>query len=223
LFDISGSTAVPEIRQRYYEDFQQVVTALRGGELLLGDIITENTMARLSFPIREQFPTYNPFVENRVQHEQEMRKAIQECRKKARGLTLKALPAPRTDLLNAFQAADRRVFNGPMCRHFPRKTLIVFSDMIEQSTRYNFATAELTPRRIQEIIEKERRERGLPNLKGIEVWIVGATAAVKGGMTEQRIYEIESFWRTYLRACGADLKSYGPRLLGFALPAERKG
>lgn len=221
LFDISGSTAAPEIRQRYFGDFQKILAEVRGGELLVGDVITENTLVTLSCPINELFPAYNRFVDNPLTHKRKMQKAIKTAKEKAKKLILERPPAPMTDLLNAFQAADK-VFNGERCKDAPHKILVVFSDMIEQSRRYDFTREKLTEKRIQEIIQKLRDEKPsqLPNLKGVKVWVAGATAAVKGGLDAQKIYEIENFWLYYFRACGAGLtkERYFTTLINFELP-----
>ena len=221
LFDISGSTAIPKIRQRYFNDFQKILTALRGGELLIGDVITENTMATLSLPINESFPAYNPLAHNPLTHKREMEKAIKIAQEKAKKLLLESPPAPRTDLLNAFQAADK-VFNGERCKAVPHKILVVFSDMIEQSSRYDFARENLTEKRIQEIIQTLKKQKQLPNLQGVKVWVAGATAAVKGGLNPKKIYQIQDFWLAYFAACGADLtkERYSTTLLNFELPAK---
>ena len=221
LFDISGSTATPEIRKRYFDDFQKILAEVRGGELLVGDVITENTLATLSYPINESFPAYNRFVDNPLTHKRKMQKAIETAKEKAKKLILEHPPAPMTDLLNAFQAADK-VFNGERCKDARHKILVVFSDMIEQSRRYDFTGEELTDKRIQEIIQKLRDEKPsqLPNLKGVKVWVAGATAAVKGGLSAQKIYEIENFWLRYFQACGANLtrERYSTTLINFELP-----
>lgn len=219
LFDISGSTADPKIRQRYFDDFQKILAEVRGDELLMGDVITENTLATLSYPINESFPAYDRFVDNPLTHKRKMQKAIEIAKEKAKKLILGHPPAPRTDLLNAFQAADK-VFNGERCKASPHKILVVFSDMIEQSRHYDFTREKLTQNRIQEIINTLKKDNQLPNLKGVKVWVAGATAAVKGGLSPQKIYEIENFWLRYFEACGADLTKdrYSTTLINFELP-----
>lgn len=219
LFDISGSTAAPQIRQRYFDDFQKILAEVRGGELLMGDVITENTLATLSYPINESFPAYNRFVDNPLTHKRKMQKAIETAKEKAKKLILEYPPAPMTDLLNAFQAADK-VFNGEKCKAARHKILVVFSDMIEQSKHYDFVRERLTEKRIQEIIDTLKKKNQLPNLQGVKVWVAGATAAVKGSLNPQKIYQIESFWLRYFQACGADLakERYSTTLLNFELP-----
>jgi len=215
LFDISGSTSVPAIRRRYAEEFEKVLEAMRGGELVMGDRITENSLATAN-PFKVSFPAYHPLKYSRMTHQQAMKSASDEARQHVKKLLQKV--SPRTDLMNAFQLADK-VFNGESCRSAKGKILIVFSDMIEQSSRYDFTGIQLTPQKIQQIIESERKGGRLPNLKGVKVWVAGATAAMQGGLSSAKIYEVQNFWLAYFRACGADLtkERYGTTLLNFEL------
>ena len=187
----------------------------------MADVITENTLVTLSLPINETFPAYNPLVDNPLTHKRKMEKAVKIAEGKAKKLLFERPPAPRTDLLNAFQAADK-VFNGERCKAVPHKILVVFSDMIEQSSRYDFTRENLAEKRIQEIIQTLKRQKQLPNLQGVKVWVAGATAAVKGGLNPKKIYQIEDFWLTYFAACGADLtkERYFTTLINFELPAK---
>jgi len=221
LFDISGSTSTKEIRQRYYDDFLKILDQLRGGEVLLGDVITENTMATISYPINQTFPAYNPLTMNPLTFRDKMKKAREAVIQQAKKLLFERPPAPRTDMLNAFQAAEK-VFNGEKYQNASYKILVVFSDMIEQTKRYDFIKEKLTEKRIKEIIDKERREGRLADLKGVKVWVAGATAALRGGLPPSKIQEIQNFWLTYFSACGANLtkERYAPTLINFEIPSE---
>ena len=218
MFDISGSTADPRIRQQYFDDFQKILAEMRGGEVLIGDLITENTLATLRFRIDVSFPAYDALKENRYTHKRKMQKAVDSAKKMVEKLIFEYPPAPETDLLNAFQAADK-VFNGEKYKSSTHKILVVFSDMIE-TKRYNFLKEELTQDRIREIINTLRKKNELPNLKGVKVWVAGATAAVRGGLSLQKIYQIENFWLRYFEECGADLtkERYSVTLINFELP-----
>jgi len=96
---------------------------------------------------------------------------------------------------------------------------VVFSDMIEQSGRYDFSGIPLDDEAVQRIIAKEREGKRLPKLDGVKVWVAGATASTGAGLSSDRILQIQSFWLTYFKACGADLtkERYAPTLLGFSI------
>ena len=214
LFDTSDSTI--NTRERYQREFEEkVLKALQGGETLIVDLITENTLAT-SYPIEVEFPKFDPTRDNRLMHQQKMQQLKEKVKQELR--TLLQRQSPRTDLLNAFVAAAK-VLNGDRCKHASDKILIVFSDMIEQSARYDFTGMKLTERQIRQLIETLQKTDRLPDLKGVKVWIVGATAAEQGGLPPEKIYEIEKFWMEYFKACGADLtrERYATSLVGFEL------
>jgi len=219
LFDISGSTSSPEVRQRYMEEFRGLLDAVRDGDLLMGDVITANTLATASYPIRQQFPTLERFG-NPADHQVRLKRQKREALAKARQLILESEPAESTDLLNAFYL-PARVLNGELGAGRDAKGLVVFSDMIVQNESHDFTGIDLTEARIQEIIDAQREAQGrLPDLTGVRVWVVGAGAAPEGGGLEpKKLKQIEKFWRMYFEACGATLPSenYGAALLSFEL------
>lgn len=240
FFDISGSTSSPEIRKRYFEEFvgresylkqskpdpRSVLGRLTGGEIVKGDKITENSQATATFPIDGCLPIYNPWsltsqASNPRKHKLAMRKTLEEFRLQSEKLILSGQSAPSTDLMNAFQLAET-VFTGEECSSAKEKLLIIFSDMVEQSDRYNFFSERLTDKRISEIVAKERKDKRLPNLNGVQVWVSGATAATHGGLPSERIHQIRDFWLEYFKACGADLPKnhYGATLVNFRLHPE---
>jgi hypothetical protein len=87
--------------------------------------------------------------------------------------------------------------------------------MIEQSRRNDFSRELLTPARVQQIIERERSANRLPDLREVEVCVVGAGAARSGGITPERFLVIQEFWLQYFKAAGANLPKarYGSALL----------
>jgi len=235
LFDISGSTSAPAIRRRYFEQFagkestpkertasdRSVLGQMKGGEMVMGDVITENTQATASFPINVSLPGRG-VLDNPMVHVESLEKARAGVRSQAMQLLLAGKPAPHTDLMNAFQLAEK-VLTGDECAAAKVKVLLIFSDMVEQSDRYNFCSEQLTPKRTNEIIAKERADGRLPDLKGVRAWVAGATAATSGGLSAGRIYQIQSFWLAYFKACGADLPKnhYAASLVNFRLSTSQ--
>ena len=84
--------------------------------------------------------------------------------------------------------------------------------MIEQSGPYDFEKDNLTGRRITEIIDQQRAA-GLPDLKGVIVYIAGARAAIPS-----QFLKIRNFWIRYFRACGAVMEpdNYGRAFMGIS-------
>jgi hypothetical protein len=83
--------------------------------------------------------------------------------------------------------------------------LVLFSDMIQESSDYNFATAAGPDAREASRIVKELRKRGrIPNLAGRKVFVNGRT-----GSSNAQVDSIGRFWLEYFRATGAELVAYG--------------
>lgn len=218
LFDVSGSTSAPRTRQLYFQDFTTILGALDGGDKIMGDVITDNTMATSTYPIRQSLPEYDILRYSRLTYQEALKKAEQQLRTQGDKLILHSSSTPSTDLMNAFQLADK-MFNGDDWHTMSHKVLVVFSDMVEQSHHYDFTGENLTAERIQQIIDTERAGGRLPNLKGVKVWIAGATLEGTYGLDPLKIYQIQNFWLNYFQACGADLNEsrYATRLINFRL------
>lgn len=199
LFDVSDSAK--NRRDRYFHDFARIVVEKsQGNETFMGDLITSNSMATSSLPLNITLPA-NTWNTNPYDFA-DLKKGIDN---QAYGIIYQKQPkkAQRTDLMNAFQLAEN-MFSGSKATS---KKLIVFSDMIEQSGRYNFYSESLTDRRIAEILKAEKVNNRLPNLKGVEVWIDGA-GATDNPLPPGKLRALKKFWIEYFQACGADLKKY---------------
>lgn len=216
LFDISGSTGSNIIRERYKESSLLIINELKGGETVIADLITENTLSHASYPIYEVIPKYNIFLNNRATHNEDLEKIKIKLSEKIKNFVINTKSTPQTDLMNAFQLVDK-VFNGDNCK-VDKKKLIIFSDMVEESRSYNFRHP-LNDKRIQSIIQSEKDLDRLPNLNGVDVWVVGAAAEWGDKLSIDQIYQIEKFWITYFKAAGANLsrERYAPNLINFNL------
>lgn len=218
LFDISGSTGSPVARKSFLDDFQKVVESTKGGELIQGDVITDNTLATATVQISGQLPTRGSWNENPLVYNDKMSKARTTILSSAKSLLSEHRPESGTDLMNAFRLAEK-LFNGDVAQSAQRKVLVVFSDMVEQSRYHDFTAKLMDEKSIAAALETEKREARLPRLEGVSVWIAGATSSAHDGLKDNQIRGIESFWVSYFRACGAELKPshYGTRLLDFAI------
>src|SRR5438445_12498826 len=109
--------------------------------------------------------------------------------------------APATDVIDAMQLAERvfSTYEGN------QKLLVVFSDMIEESRRYNFATEKLTASRIGQIIANEQEAGCLPDLEGAEARIVGAGETTSGGLPADKLLKIRDCCSQYFQPTEATL------------------
>ena len=84
--------------------------------------------------------------------------------------------------------------------------------MIQDSKAYNFAAVKVIDRYISKIIKIRKKQKLIPKLNKVKVYVAGATAP-----NFKKFRSIEKFWKRYFAACGADFSShrYGHSLLEF--------
>ncbi|MEW6652018.1 MAG: hypothetical protein AB1394_00965 [Bacteroidota bacterium] len=110
--------------------------------------------------------------------------------------------------MSSLQVAERVFKSFPQ----PRKILVIFSDMIEDSRKYNFEKENLTKEKISKIIKSEKEKGQITDMKDVKVYVAGATHP------NSEIYDmIKNFWFEYFKTCGANLESqnYGAALIRF--------
>jgi len=210
FFDLSQSAQ--NVRAGYRADFERVVDGLAGGEHVLGAGITAQSLASGRFQIDGVIPKYSPFTDSKLTFRKRLQSSQAAVKQDARKL-LDGPAAPATDLMGAMQLAEK-VFQGSGAVSAKVRLLIVFSDMVEDSARYNFQKENLTPARITAVVESERKAGRLPMLKGVRVWVSGA-----GGAAPEKFLQIQDFWMQYFHAAGADLAKghYGAGLMDFSI------
>ncbi|HET6948291.1 MAG TPA: hypothetical protein VFJ45_10825 [bacterium] len=212
LFDLSASTGADAIRQQYLSDFSKVLDGVTAGGRVAADIIDENPLAHSTFPINVSFDRYDPLKENKLSYDRRIREQREAVTRAAQAV-VRVRPSRRTgtNVMDALQLAERvfSAFEGT------QRVLVIFSDMIEQSRRYDFSRENLTSARITQIVEGERSAGRLPSLENVNVCVVGAGAAKSGGISSERFLAIREFWLQYFKAAGAQLPKdrYGSALL----------
>lgn len=106
-------------------------------------------------------------------------------------------PAKHTLILEAISAAAEAYGAAPR----EGAHLVLLTDGIEESNLANFKHGRMDEAAITAILKRIQLSGLLPNLRGVNVYLVGA-----GG---SNYAEIERFWRRYFAKTGATLKSYG--------------
>ncbi len=213
LFDLSGSTAVPEVRARYVADFEKLLANVYGGDILVADRITSNPLAQSTFPVNETFKRMNPWFENLLVWRGESKKLRERVARTVQKMVMDPKQhSSRTSILDALQLAQRVFVTYPN----ERQVLVIFSDMVEESSYYDFTKENLTASRIQAIIEAEKAQHRLPRLGGVHVYAIGASAGFYSRiMPPEAVRNIQNFWLEYFKACGANLpvETYGSALI----------
>src|SRR5713101_7276527 len=153
LFDLSASTATPEVRARYVADFEKLLV-----------------WRKESKGLRER-------ISRTVQ------KMVMDRKERS----------SKTSILDALQLAQRVFETYPS----ERRVLVLFSDMVEESSYYDFTKENLTASRIQAIIVAEKAEHRLPRLGGAHVYVIGASAGFYSRMPAEAVRHIQNFWLQY--------------------------
>jgi len=218
LFDLTESTNRKQFIQNYLDGFKIVLSKVNHGDVIACLSILESSFSEPTIPINEKIPPFIPSSDNPLIVKKEREEADKRLDKKKEEIYTKAerlvsrvdlgRKVLRTDILSSLHIAAV-IFKN----HYNEKNiLVIFSDMIQESSEYNFRTEDLSERRIEEIISKERRMNRIPDLKGVKVYVAGATAP-----TNEQFFNIRNFWMKYFKECGAILleENYGPTLINF--------
>jgi hypothetical protein len=219
LCDFSGSTK--DVRPLYLETFTRVLQSINLGDAIVLAKITDASITEPEMPIQESFKaiTRNPITDNNLKKNKEEKQAKAQLEQKKNDMLAKAketliptgLPDKKilkTDIMSSLLVAEKVFSNF----HRDKNVLLICSDMIEDSSRYNFEKAKLNDQKIQEIINKEKSEGRLPNLNGDNVYVIAA-----GKSNSDMFLAVQKFWLSYFNETGAQLpkEHYGSTLVSF--------
>jgi len=205
LVDMSGSTNRAR-RTIYNEAFEKIYQNLNQGDRLVVGTITSRSFIEFKPVVDEEIPKESIWV-NRIQFEQSLAKAQKNIRKEVNRLLSRKKGTPYTEILNSLNIADT-IFHSEK----RQKVLVILSDMIQDSKQYKFEHAKVTNKYINDIIRYRQKQKLVPNLADVKVYVAGASAA-----DSRKFRSIEKFWARYFAATGADFSShrYGHSLLEF--------
>jgi hypothetical protein len=215
MFDLSESTAKKDIRTAYVNGFRKVMDSLNQGDILVAACITEKSIQQMQPVVDFKYPKFKPKTDNILLSQSEKKKfdeevnlSKQEAIKNVEELLLGSDNRPKiikTDIMSSLAlAADM------MKRYVElRRILVVFSDMIEDSDNYNFERINLTDAVIDEIIEKEKKADRIPDLGGVEIYIIGPQAK-----NYDKYNSIKKFWSKYFKESKANLVEYTGIFMG---------
>lgn len=219
LVDRSSSTDEQGVRQRYSDSFRRILEKLGSGDRIVADAITDNPLGQSSFPVNDEFEPFQPGTDNPLmvrkklgEHEEKMKGRRDSVWTKAQELFSSA-PSKQTKIIDATLLAER-VFKT---YQRPKKVLVIFSDMIEESDSYNFQKDPPNDKVTKRIIDEETKARRLPDLKGVKVYVIGASASTYKQNSSKAYMDILNFWQQYFEAAGADFSRdrYGAALISF--------
>jgi hypothetical protein len=203
--DMSGSTNRAR-RTVYNEAFEKIYQSLNQGDRIVVGTITSRSFIEFKPVVDEEIPKQTIWV-NRIQFEQNLAKAQKNIRKEVDRLLSRRKGTPYTEILNSLNIADT-IFHSEK----RQKILVILSDMVQDSKQYKFERAKVTNKYINNIIRYRQKQKLVPNLTDVKVYVAGASAA-----DSRKFRSIEKFWARYFTATGADFSShrYGHSLLEF--------
>jgi hypothetical protein len=217
FLDVSGTTKT--VRNGYLKDANSVIDQLQAGDSLWADQITENTLATSRVPVQVNLPTFKILSQNQDEYDAQLK-----ARKIQAHSDVQALlngDTSKTAILDSLRLAQK-LFHGSRAATASRRVLVLFSDMLEDSDRYRFDHESLTVARIKQIIAREQADNRIADLKGVVVYVAGATA--DRSVDPSRIGRVQAFWQAYFLAAGAELadEHYSASLLDFVLPGSKQ-
>lgn len=220
LFDISDSTDRQEIREKYATSFRRVLDKIGPGDYIVADLISDDPLSQSAFPINQAIPYFDPGTDNELvkrKKREEFDNQLAQTRANLLEMTDKLLgdqnrQVRQTKILDAVRLADR-VFHT---YKRPRNVLVVFSDMIEESEKANFERQPPDQSATASLLDAERSGNRLPDLKGVKIYVVGASAGNARSSVDSYT-RIQNFWMEYFRRTGADMtqERYGAALIDF--------
>jgi hypothetical protein len=189
------------------EAFEKIYQNLRQGDRIVVGTITSHSYIEFKPTVDEEIPK-KTIWDNRLQFE----KKLANTKEKIRGETNKLLSRERgtmlTEILDSLNIADT-IFHDEKER---QKILVILSDMIEDSKKYNFDKDKITDEYINNAISDRQKNNLMPNFTGVKIYVAGASAD-----DSNKFRAIETFWTRYLTKSGADFSPhrYGHSLINF--------
>ena len=201
-------------RQRYQTAFDSVIGGLPDGTIVKGDALGKDPLSDTSLPITGFLEKYGGLTSNTnaFQVKQDNKKSRTELRGEFKALLGRR---PTGDsILDALNIASN-VFSA--YKNSQSRYLVIFSDMLENSSRFRFTDRNLRPASVRTFISREKQTGKLPDLAGVEVYAIGAGATRGSDTNPAHLDAVARFWSAYVKAAGGDMPSYhyGPALIRF--------
>ncbi len=189
------------------EAFEKIYQNLRQGDRVVVGTITSQSYIEFKPTVDEEIPRKTVW-DNRLQYE----RRLTQTREKIRGEVNKLLSQKQgtllTEILDSLNIADT-IFHEEKDR---QKILVILSDMIQDSKEYKFDSDKMTDEYINKVIQYRQKNKLMPNLKGVKVYVAGASAA-----DSDKFRAVQTFWAHYFGESGADFSPhrYGHSLINF--------
>lgn len=201
--DISLSS-LPE-RENYKQHLEKIIASLQPGDVIAGGKIIDLTIADFTPIFNVQLPAFDFWNDNRTQHHKLVQKLTAQMFASIDSVLQSRGKIEKSEIINSFLICEQFMRNKS-----GRKTLVILSDMMECSAEYNFAQDDVNAAYIDAAIQTLRAKGRIPNLRNVEVWVIGAYAA-----QTEKFFAVQNFWERYLKETGATGRAYSHTLLDF--------
>lgn len=207
LFDVSNSTGIASVRERYEATFALVLEHLREeGGVLGADVIDANPLVHGRLPIAEVFDPCT-ITDNALACRSELEERAARATERADEILQHA--SRGTDIFGALALAEQFFTAYPESGD---RTLVLLSDMVQSANGLHFGVPEAWPDAL--IAEMLARAPSV-DLSGVRVYVVGAGATTLRETTPAQVVGIERFWRAWFGRMGARVVFYGVNLPRF--------
>lgn len=190
-YDVTGSTQHDQ--QENQRAIIKIISSLQPCDEFQLMNITQDTFSAPEYMIHHRMPSKAGYFEEEIRRHR--LRLIREFRSKAEKICKKR---PATSLIEGLYMFSHLLHE----RQGMRKRLIVLSDMLQFSK-------EITPARIasrgDRVLEQLRADGLVPDMSGIEIYVMGASTA---GIDARTWTGVKRFWVRYFKEAGAYLKSY---------------
>lgn len=201
-FSASAAQLLPDYRKYLYEIVAKIPP---GGHVVVGKI--ERTTAA----------SFDPFINEVIPGEPGLTDVEEDIRDEQRAVRSRIRRAIDSVFSNPQFSPGTSIISALGLVHevYPSagwRVLVLLSDMQHASSDFDLEKANITDKFIDETLAKLQQAGRIPDLKGVEVYVAGATAR-----TDERYRQIRNFWEKLFKQAGVELKSYSRTLLNFDL------
>lgn len=200
FYDISGSMPSSSLRSNYLKiTDEKILPKFCSGDRILGTTISDAPFREGNFDLNEEIKPFRFLRDgNEIKYGEKLKKQKEDIKNKVSGW-LDIPPTKKTCVIDAVKMSERAFSNFPN----PRKSLVIFSDMLEDCNGIDFEKKIPTDAEIEEEIKKIEQGQRLPNLKDVDVYIIGASGGLQGDDNSNRYYSLNLFWKRLLEKSGA--------------------
>jgi hypothetical protein len=202
-----------DMRAGYLVASRSIVAEAGPGTTVMGGCINDKPLRLINVPISVELPAFDAIWENEFTFRDDLKEKKREAAQQIRQAIDGGEPAADSCIVESLLLAEQ-LFSKSDKR---RKVLVLFTDLIQDCGNVDFdehrrAGTRGLPRNqgeVQSLLEELGRQGHVPDLRGVEVCIYGATGGQQEEDNASRYIRVRKFWDALLVTAGATVKDYG--------------